>query len=110
MKRGDIVTVSAGGAYGKPRPAVVIQSDHLSQAGLQSIILCLITSHIENASTFRIDLQPGDGNGLTVASQIMTDKILTVRRGKIGRRIGGLNEDSLRRLDQTLAFVIGLAD
>lgn len=110
MKRGDIVTVSAGGAYGKPRPAVVIQSDHLSQAGLQSIILCLITSHIENVSTFRIDLQPGDGNGLTVASQIMTDKILTVRRGKIGRRIGGLNEDSLRRLDQTLAFVIGLAD
>ena len=29
VKRGDIVTVSAPRDYGKPRPAVVIQSDKL---------------------------------------------------------------------------------
>lgn len=110
MKRGDIVTVSAGGAYGKPRPAIVIQSEHLTQAGLQNVILCLITNHLEEAPTFRLDLPPDDRNGLTAASQIMTDKILTVRREKIGRRIGRLGEDALRRLDRTLTFVIGLAD
>ena len=27
MKRGDVVIVSAPGDFGKPRPAVVIQSD-----------------------------------------------------------------------------------
>jgi len=27
MKRGDVVTVAATGDYGKPRPAIVVQSD-----------------------------------------------------------------------------------
>jgi len=27
MKRGDVVTVAAAGDYGKPRPAVMVQTD-----------------------------------------------------------------------------------
>ena len=27
MRRGDLVTIALPGAYGKPRPALVIQSD-----------------------------------------------------------------------------------
>ena len=27
MRRGDLVTVAAAGDYGKPRPAVVVQTD-----------------------------------------------------------------------------------
>lgn len=32
MKRGDLVTVATSGDYGKPRPALVIQSDAFDKA------------------------------------------------------------------------------
>ena len=38
MRRGDILTVAAPGDYGKPRPAVLIQSDLLN-TDAQSIIV-----------------------------------------------------------------------
>ncbi|TMJ14740.1 MAG: type II toxin-antitoxin system PemK/MazF family toxin, partial [Alphaproteobacteria bacterium] len=33
MNRGDLVTVALPGAYGKPRPAVVVQADRFNQLG-----------------------------------------------------------------------------
>jgi len=41
-KRGDLVTVSLSGDYGKPRPALVIQNDLLEE--LDSVVLCPVTS------------------------------------------------------------------
>jgi mRNA interferase MazF len=41
LKRGDIVVVAAPGDYGKPRPAVVVQADALTEAGLQSVVVGL---------------------------------------------------------------------
>ena len=110
MRRGDIVTVSAPGDYGKPRPAVVIQSDHMTEAGLTSVILCLITSHIEAAPAFRLDLEPDAENGLNTHSQIMVDKLLTVPIARAGQTIGRVDDEALVRLNRALAFVIGLAD
>ena len=43
VKRGDIVTVAAPGDYGKPRPAVIVQSNFLNDTHA-SIMLCLLTS------------------------------------------------------------------
>jgi mRNA interferase MazF len=110
MLRGDLVTVSAPGDFGKPRPAVVIQSDKLIRAGLRSVIVCLITTHIEDAPAFRLDLEPSPGTGLRQRSQIMVDKLLTVPAAKIGKSIGRLDDESLVRLNRTLAFVVGLAE
>ena len=110
MKRGDIVTVSAPRDYGKPRPAVVVQSDHLIEGGLSSVIVCLITSHIEDAPAFRLSLEPDAGNGLNVPSQIMVDKILTLPVAKTGDSIGRLNDELLVRLNRALAFVVGLGE
>ena len=39
MRRGDIVVVAAPGDYGKPRPAVVVQADALTESGIGSVIL-----------------------------------------------------------------------
>jgi mRNA interferase MazF len=47
MQRGDIVTVAAPGDYGKPRPALVIQSDLFDE--LASVALCLVTSTLRDA-------------------------------------------------------------
>jgi mRNA interferase MazF len=110
MRRGDIVTVSAAGAYGKPRPAVIVQSDHLTRAKLRSVIVSLITSQVEEAPAFRLDVSSGPITGLRVASQIMVDKLVTVPIAKVGKRVGRLDDETLVRFNRTLAFVVGLAE
>jgi mRNA interferase MazF len=110
MRRGDIVTVIAPGDYGKPRPAVVVQTDTLTSGNLTSVVICLISSHPEDVPAFRIHLEPGAGNGLLQRSQIMVDKILTVPRARMGSVIGRLDDETLLRLNRTLAFVVGLAE
>ncbi|MSU51441.1 MAG: type II toxin-antitoxin system PemK/MazF family toxin [Opitutus sp.] len=110
MRRGDIVTVVASGDYGKPRPAVVVQADVLTASGLPSVLLCLISSHPVVVPVFRLPVDPGPGNGLIQRSQIMVDKILTVPRARIGSVIGRLDDETILRLNRTLAFVVGLAE
>jgi mRNA interferase MazF len=108
MKRGDIVTVSAPGAYGKPRPAVVIQSDRLKST--DSVLLSLFTSMLVDAPLFRLSIEPSETNGLKLASQIMIGKIVAIPREKCGAVIGRLDEGALIALNHMLAVVIGLAD
>ena len=73
MKRGDIVAVSLQGDYGKPRPALIVQSNLLTE--LESVVLCPITSDVRDAA-FRITVDPDNANGLRVLSQVMVDKVL----------------------------------
>jgi len=108
MKRGDIVSVAAPGDYGKPRPAVVVQCDGLTEAGLGSVILCLVTSKTVDAPTFRIPLEATPQTGLDHASQIMVDKMLTVPKERIGQTMGRIDDETTVRLNRTLAFVVGL--
>lgn len=109
MKRGDVVTVAASGDYGKPRPAVIVQTDALP-AEHASAIVCQMTSDIVEAPDFRVAIEPSEKNGLRTRSQIMADKPVTIRRERVGRRIGSLDEKDLARLNIALAFVMGLAD
>ena len=109
MKRGDVVTVAAAGDYGKPRPAVIVQTDALPE-GHASVVICQMTSECNDAPDFRVTIDPTDENGLRVQSQVMADKPVTVRRERIGRRVGQLNDKDILRVNVALAFVMGLAD
>jgi mRNA interferase MazF len=109
VKRGDVVTVVAAGDYGKPRPAVIVQTDALPAAHA-SVIVCQMTSDIADAVDFRITVEPTQGNGLRSRSQVMADKPVTIRRARVGNRIGTLDVKDLARLNVALAFVMGLAD
>jgi mRNA interferase MazF len=109
MRRGEVVTVAAAGDYGKPRPAIVVQSDAFPGAHA-SVILCQMTSEIVDAPDFRLTIEPAPENGLHAPSQIMVDKPITVRRERVGQRIGRLGELDVRRLNIAIAFVMGLAD
>lgn len=109
MKRGDVVTVAASGDYGKPRPAVIVQTDALPGEHA-SVIVCQMTSDIAEAPDFRITIEPTEKNGLRTRSQLMADKPVTIRRERIGRKIGSLDEKDIDRLNVALAFVMGLAD
>lgn len=108
MRRGDLVTVAAAGDYGKPRPAVIVQTDAFPE-GHASVIVCPLTSDMTEAPHFRIAIEPTVENGLRARSQVMADKPLTVRRARIGKHIGNLSAADMVRLNVALAFVMGLA-
>lgn len=108
MKRGDVVVVAARGAYsGKPRPAVVVQSDLFNETHA-SLTLCLITSELRDAPLFRIALEPSERNGLNRASQVMVDKVFSATRENIGRNIGELDTADLQRVDEALRLWLQL--
>lgn len=109
MRRGDVVTVAAAGDYGKPRPAVIVQTDAFPQSHA-SVVVCQLTSDLTDAPGFRVTIEPRADNGLRVRSQVMADKPVTIRRERIGKAIGRLGSRDMARLGAALAFVLGLAD
>jgi mRNA interferase MazF len=109
MRRGDLVTVAAAGDYGKPRPAVIVQTDAFPETHA-SVVVCQMTSELSNAPDFRVTVDPSETNGLRARSQVMVDKPVTIRRERVGQIIGRLSAEDVRRLNIALAFVMGLAD
>lgn len=108
MKRGDIVTVALQGDFGKPRPALVIQSDLFNETHA-SVTVLLVSSEVVDAPLFRITVTPTSGNGLMKICQIQVDKIMTIRQERIGDVIGQLDEDALIGINRALAVWIGIA-
>lgn len=107
MKRGDVVTIALQGDLGKPRPAVVLQSDLFNETH-PSVVVLPRTSVIEPAPLIRLTVEPSVANGLLMVSQVMIDKPTTVRRDKIGK-VGRLDEDVMLRIGRAMVVWLGLA-
>ena len=107
MKRGDLVTVALTGDYGKPRPALVIQSDLFDSH--PSVTVLPITSELRDTPLFRITIEPNKENGLRAPSQIMVDKTHTVPREKLGDTFGKLNDEAMLAVNRALAVFLGFA-
>jgi mRNA interferase MazF len=108
LKRGDLVVVSAAGDYGKPRTAVIIQSDLLNKS--DSVLVALLTSTLADTPLFRLTVEPTAENGLKLPSQVMVDKIIAYPREKCGIVIGSLDQATLIALNHMLAVMVGIAD
>ncbi len=108
MKRGDIIPVVQPGAYGKPRPALLIQSDFFLEVHPSFTILPL-TSTLRGAPLFRLRVEPSEDNGLKSTSEIMVDKITTVPREKANAAFGHLEDEYLKEVERLLAVWLGIA-
>lgn len=108
MRRGDLVVVAMQGDDGKPRPALIVQSDLFNDTHA-SITVVPVTSTIVATPLFRVTVEPSRRNGLRLVSQIMVDKVTTVRRQRLGQTIGRLEEDVMLRVGRALALWFGLA-
>jgi mRNA interferase MazF len=105
MQRGDLIAVSLQGDYGKPRPALIVQTDLL--ADLSSLVLCPVTSELHTAA-FRVTVEPTSANGLRVLSQVMVDKLSTLPRIRVSEPFGRLEDDRMRAVDKVLLLLVGL--
>jgi len=105
--RGDLVTIATQGDFGKPRPALVIQADPFN--ALSSITVLPVTSTLVDAPLLRVTVEPTPENGLQKRSQVMVDKIVTVRRDKVGQVIGRIDATTLTTIERCLAVFLGIA-
>lgn len=95
------------GDFGKPRPALVIQSDRFDQTGYVTVLL--LSGTLVDAPLIRLTIQPTPENGLRKPSQIMVDKTMTVKRDRLGQPFGYLDEEAMLSVTRSLAVFFGLA-
>lgn len=107
MSRGDLVTVAIGGDFGKPRPALIIQSERFE--GTATVTVLLISSTLVEAPLLRLTVAPTPENGLRDLSQIMVDKAMTVRRERIGYAFGRMEDETMVAVNRSLALFLGFA-
>lgn len=107
MKRGDLVTIALPGSYGKPRPALIIQSDLFDEH--PSITILPVTGELRETPLFRVSVDADEENGLRKRSQVMIDKAQTVPREKIGETFGRLDDTTMLTVTRALAVFLGIA-
>ena len=105
IQRGDLVTVALQGDFGKPRPALVVQTNLLAE--LESVIVAPVTSELRNTQ-FRVTIEPSPLNGLKGLSQVMVDKLTAVPRAKVTKPFGKIDDARLRQVDRCMLVVLGL--
>jgi mRNA interferase MazF len=107
VKRGDVVLVVVPNELGRPRPGVIVQANEFGDV-LSTIFICPISSDIQEKLPLRPIIEAKPSNGLRLRSQIMTDKMVALRRDRIRRVIGHLDEETSEYLDRALLVVLGL--
>ncbi len=107
VRRGDLVTVALQGDLGKPRPALVVQTDLVPD--YPSIVILPLTTTLVSAPLVRVTVEAMPETGLRMISQIMIDKPSTVPRRRLGPTFGRIDDDTLGRVSRSLAVWLGLA-
>jgi len=101
------VTIALQGDFGKPRPALVIQSDLFNEH--TTVTVLLVSSTLIDAPLFRVRVEPDEENGLRKPSQVMVDKAMTVKRDKLGPVFGSATEETMIEVGRCLAVYLGIA-
>lgn len=107
MSRGDFVTIAMQGDFGKPRPALVIQSDQFNEHATVTVLL--VSGTLVDAPLLRVSIQPSKINGLQKPSQVMIDKAMTVKRDKLGEAFGSASDEVMLEVARCLAVFLGIA-
>ena len=108
MTRGEVWTAAGGKDHaGKPRPVVIVQDDRFDATN--SITICAFTSDPTDAPLFRLVVEPNSANGLDKPSRLMVDKVTTVPKARLGKRIGRLSDSDMVRVNRALLIFLGLA-
>ncbi len=108
MRRGDLVTVALQGEHGKPRPALVIQSDLFAEL-TSTVTVVLLTSTALDVPLIRVPVEPSENNGLRRRSYVMIDQIFSAGTRRIGQVFGHLDDADMVAVNRSLALFTGIA-
>jgi mRNA interferase MazF len=107
VKRGDVVLAVVPSELGRPRPAIIVQANDLTTE-LSTVFLCPISSDVQDALPLRPIIDAKQSNGLGIRSQIMTDKMIALRKDRVRRTIGQIDKETSEHLDRALLVILGL--
>jgi mRNA interferase MazF len=107
MRHGSIAIGALPGDYGKPRPLLIIQSDKFD--GMAAVTVVPLTSNETMDAYWRIAIAPSQANGLTLRSDIMVDKIMSISREKLTQVIGEVDSSTLARVKAAVVDFLDLA-
>jgi mRNA interferase MazF len=108
ITRGDVVLMVVPSDLGRPWLGIVVQADELT-ADFSTILVCPVSSDLQERLLVRPLIEVAPANGLRLRSQIMTDKLVALRRDRVRRVIGRIDAETSERLDRALLLVLGLA-
>lgn len=98
----------AGGVYAsKPRPALIVQDDLFDAT--DSVVVAPLTSTLTDAPLLRVRVAVADLSGLDRDSDIMIDKLTTVRRSNVQVRLGRITSAQLTEVERAMMVFLGLA-
>lgn len=112
MKRGEIwvgnLNPNRGAEIGKVRPVLVIQEDHLTQAGLPTVVVLPLTTQVRpNLQHLRVLIRARDR--LQQDCQVMVDQPRTLDRTRFGEGpLTVLTPAELAQVNQALHVLLGL--
>ena len=113
VKRGDIYwldwTPGRGSEQTGMRPALVVQTDIANAVSRYPVTIVLAISTRVKGYPSNVLIQPTVANGLAAPSEICTGQLLTVSKERLSDYIGALSNDDMRRVNETLAYVLGLS-
>lgn len=107
MIRGELWTVAGGVYASKPRPALILQDDAF--AATDSVTVLPLTSHLLDAPLLRVRIGAGEMSGLDRDSDVMVDKLTTVRRSNVATRVGRLSTEQLGEVERGVMAFLGFA-
>ena len=107
MIRGELWSVAGGADASKPRPALILQGDAFD--GGKSVTVAPLTSNLVDAPLLRVRIPRSETSGLDHDSDVMVDKLTTVRRTSVGKRFGGLTSDQLVQVERAVMVFLGFA-
>jgi len=100
-------TVAGGVFASKPRPAVIVQDDVFDLT--ESVTVVPLTTTLTDAPLLRLRVSAGGLAGLVQDSDVMVDKLTTVRRSNLQVRIGRLSSQQMVELERLLMTFLGMA-
>ena len=109
MNRGDLVTVALQGEHGKPRPALVIQSDLFANL-TSTATIALLTSASLDIPIFRVPIEPSEANGLRTRAFVMVDQTFSAGTRRFGEVFGRLDDADMLAVNRALALFLGIAN
>ncbi len=112
IKRGHIYIVDFNPRIrtkpGKLRPAVVLQSDLVNEAGYPSTIVVPTTTRlVENPGILRLRVKKGQG-GFAQESDLLLGQLIAVANESFRREIGVLPTPLLNELEHRVRIILGL--
>ena len=107
MRRGELWTVAGGVYAAKPQPAVIVQDDVFELT--TSVTVVPLTTTLTDAPFLRLRIPSDAIAGLAQDSDVMVDKMTTVRRSNVQVRIGRLSSQQMVELERLVMTFLGMA-